>query len=700
MNITGSPDITYLEALVTWDISGILPVITVVNQSAGPNIANVVFWIVATSPSGTPIHEGSFSQPDATGVSTITLVDPWPRPFSSIEFSGAQYTATLYAQDSTGAIYQIDKSVSIIRPFGNTNESKNSYGLACTNVQVICQQARVYFEDTTLASYKGITGTQTSSILKVIYPLDPTYAIPAPFQIANFSNAMVPISYSSDNYQFLAAHIYDYNFGNNTHVVIKYQEIKTFSVLCNIDLMPLICEYQKLIDGIENGTCVNVQESIQKLTLINPKFALVMMGIAQPLTGINVPELIEEIKRIGGFTCDCLNAPSGIIPQTASVIDGYTFQIASTCGDISGNVTKEGTQIILNLSDKSYVFNIGSQTGTTAFSVVPATSGCIKTYSLNINPTQLATDILTIISTNAGLVNMFNSINTNSSMKLLLDGGCIFSTGATCDYTFGLVNIPVNTTFAILSGIRVGAINRMLNFSFNQTNLPALQAYLNGLGIGTFVVANGIGGAISITSAANPSDIQSLTYTVTGTSNLASFSKNCTGFVPVDAQTAVQNIINYLCGITDAQIATSQDYTITYVDSTGATKTINVPAGTNLSDLISQIISYNTQTISNQKTGAVTCDGMNAVFTANQNPIGANDYFFATKNGACSRVSFSDALFYMVSNMTSTVKAAFCAAVVSCGAGLSCEPYNYINVLISPYDTSCVSIVGIEYGTS
>lgn len=696
MNVN-SADIKVLEAQVAFDISGATPVIKLTNLSTGPNLAGVTYWVTAYSPSNTPIHEGSAATPDETGLWTnLVLTDPWPQPFNQIEWSGAPYTVNLYAKDSAGKIFFITKTASICRPAGNTQSSKNPYGCASTDVRVLCDQGRVFFQDKTSTSYKGLTGTQVASVLKVIYPLDATFTSPTPFQINNFSTAAVPITYSSNNYQFLSYSIYSYDFGNNTSVVIKYTQLKTFSVLCNIDLMPLICEYQKLIDSIENGSCPDVQAANKKLLLINPKFSLVIMGILQPLTGVDVVELIEEIKKIGGFDCNCCTAPTGIIPQTSSPIDGYNFQIVPVCGDISGTVTVVGNNIQLNLSDKSYVFNMGTVTGTTAFTVTPATNGCLKTYSLNVDPTQLATDILTIISTNADLVNLFNSIVTNGGGTLVVDGSCIFTSATSYNYTFTLAGIPSNTTFALVTGIKYGMVTRVLNFSLNLTNLPAFQTYLNGLGIGTFVVTNPSGQNVLITSTANPNILANLTYSIGASNSIASFTSTATGFTPLTANQVVQNIINYLCGITDDQVVTSIPYTISYLTAAGL-QTITIPAGSTLSELIQALLAANQSTLANSGAGAVNCVNIKNQFVESEDPIESTDYLLGTKSGDCARLNLNDAFMFMIQNMSVTTKTAFCAAVISCGAGLPCTPYTYLAVLVTQYNTSCAPIMGIEY---
>ena len=59
LQIITSPDIQTLEYTVIWDIAGLNPIISITNNSAGPNLAATTTWFVVYSPSLTLIHQGS-----------------------------------------------------------------------------------------------------------------------------------------------------------------------------------------------------------------------------------------------------------------------------------------------------------------------------------------------------------------------------------------------------------------------------------------------------------------------------------------------------------------------------------------------------------------------------------------------------------------------------------------------------------------
>lgn len=705
LQIYNSNDITYLGVEVTFDISGVVPIISLVNLSEGSNLAGVSYAFIVKSPTTTFIHDGNLTTPDIVGVwTTDTLADPWPRPFGQIEWSGAEYTFQVLAKDSDGNEYAAPvQSVAICRPNGNTKDSKNTFGVGSLTIQTKCNEARIFFQDTTNTSYKGLSGTVGSSVLRVNFPMDDTGTVPAPFQINYFSTAMVPITYSGDGYQFLYTSIYDYDFGDDVHVRIKYLKNSTFGVWCNIDLMPLVCEYEKLSNSLTNGTCTDAQAAQNKLNLIAPKFFQLLIGIAQPLTGVDVPALIEEIKEIGGFDCDCCTAATGIVPTGSSAFDGYTFSIVPEGGDVDGSVVVNGFNIQFLLHDVSYIVKIcdGSPAATTAFEFTPSVSGdgYTKTYCLTIDVTQFGFDLGNAIAANADLLNFWQALigSSGGSFTLIVDGDCIFSSSSTCDYDLTLSNIPANTTYALLTGIKIGTVTTPLTYSFNLTNLAGFQAYLNGLGLGTFVVTNPSGQTVLITSDANGNDIQQLSYKISATNYLANLNKECTGFVPLSANEAVQRIINYICNIDDSQVVTSGDYEICYINTTTNLKTtVTIAGGEPLTTFITELLARGCETIDYiMALSPVDCAGMLARFPNLNTPVAmqAGDIFLITRGGACSRITPNEAFLTMLTygQFNADVLSAFCNMVNLCAGGNPCAPYDVYFVAVD--DASPASAV-------
>lgn len=711
MQIIGSPDITNLDAQVTWDISGLMPIISIVNLSLGSGLANMNWWFVATSPTDSPIHKGDADNIDVNGAWTsFQITDSWPKPNYTIEWSGAPYSITIFAKDSNGTISSITKTAFIKKPAGNKDNTRNTYGQANIYIKVLCERGRVLFEDHTSTSYRGIEGVRINALLTMSYPMDDTGTSVTPFRMSPFVNAMVPITFSSENYAFSAFNIYEYDFGDGVKIRIKYYQQRNFPVLCNLDLAELTGSILKLNDDFERGRCEDMQATQKKLTLINSKFSLAIAGKIEPLSDIPVTKLIEEIKQLGGFVCDCYRS-SGIIPNSSSIIDGYTFDVVHMGGDINGLITNDGPNVHIGLWDKSYVFAMypGSPNSSNAYRIRNYNSTYNKTFYLDVDPIILAEEMGTNIKNNAYLVNLWSEIFGNSAtFNLVVDGGCIFQSTSTCNYNFVLNNIPASGTFAILSSVKVGSQARNLSFNFNLSNISGLQSYLNSLGIGSFTVtvpSPNLGNDIYIQTLANSNALDALTFKISGNSNVADMAKDCTGYVPISANDVVQKIIYKICNLSDADIQTSQEFIISYIDE-GVQKSLVVNEGASLTTVIQALLnSGNTSIshiISNSGAGAVSCDILKLLFKPNVSTPNSTDFIFTTKNGICSATSYLDVFNYVLEQglTNATTKELFCNFVASCGQGLTCEPFNYIEPFVTAYNTACTSILGIEYTIS
>jgi len=715
VQITTSPDITTLQIQVTFDISGASPVVSLVNQSVGPNLQNIIYAFSVTSPSGTPIHKGLFSPADVVGIwSSFVITDPWPMPGYQIEWSGAPYIFSVSIMDSVGNIFSAPPQfATICQPNGNTNLSKNFYGVGKMNVRVQCQAGNIFFEDTSNVSYQGQVGTQLSAGLTVVYPIDETNVIPTPFSITNFSTALVPISYSSTNYQYTYNSIYIYPQANNVIIQIRYrsQDPKTgtyavsFPVLCNIDLSPIVCNLVKLKESLRNGSCDDVQRAEQQVIQITPALFLAFIGIEQPLNGINVPKQIEEIQEITGWDCRCCYMPTGIIPQTGALASGnqgtFMYQIVSQGGDIGGVVNVVGNNIQFILHDKSYIFALSENAITDGFSITPTGTTYSMTYTLDVNIETLATQLVNAIIDNPSLITLLSNNLPGSNANLILDGACIFSSTNTYNYTFILTNAPINGTQIIFNSILSGGMAIGNTFVFTSNTLSVFQTYLNSLGIGTFTVSLGSPAGIVVQSSNNSANLSNLTYTVSGAISVANMIKNSNAVVPVSETYAIQRIIYALCGLTDSGIALSQDFEIPTILN-GVSNTILAAQGAPLTQFLLDIIAAQNNIISyTLGLGAVTCQSISPIFQRNTNSIDGNSLIYGFKgtgpDEGCAGMTMLEVFQYMLQAAKSdaTTSNLFCSLVSNCTLGQPCVTLTG-NAVVTPYDTTCPSIVGIQ----
>lgn len=360
--ITTSPDITNLNFNVLYDISGGTPTIVLTNTSIGnpsgtTNLDNCNWWYVVTDPNGTYIHEGTVGAPDVTAGNWTTLTLPagaWPTPFGvppygQIVFSCSMpYRTTLYVQDSLGNIYSLTKATAICRPNGSTEKTRGNFGVAEAFAETKCNIAKIYATDKTNYTYQSRLGTATSSTWKLAYPMDAEGNDPDVITVTDRATVIFPVGYSAKGYQLNLSTFSTYDMGDGASIKIQYKFDKVFAVYCNVDLCQLVCEIDKLYKLLPTkcGTVENTEVK-DKLLRINTLLGQCFIGINQPLCGIDVPALIEEIKKIGGFTCNC-GTGGGI--NAIGVTDGDITIETVTSGAITASVTNVGNNYTINLA--------------------------------------------------------------------------------------------------------------------------------------------------------------------------------------------------------------------------------------------------------------------------------------------------------------------------------------------------------------
>lgn len=337
-----SPDISTLDFSALFDISTPAPTITLTNLSTGPNLAACNWWYEVITPSGTYIHQGSQGSPDMTGAWVTQIVpDVWPQPFGQIEWSGSDYKVILYVEDSVSSIFSESHQGSICRPNGNTTKTVGNFGVGAVDVQVRCDDAQLYAADTTNYQYKSFAGESVSSKMTLVYPVDENGNVPAPITMLDTTAALFPLTFSAKGYTLYSEGVRDYEIAVGITVRIKYKVSHVFAVYCNIDLCPLICEIDKMNAEWEANCGQNQDPTIyQKITKINSLLIKALIAKQQPLCGFDVAEIVEEIIRVGDFTCNtCVVGSAGINPTV--VID--TSEDWSLSGNATTGTEKLGT---------------------------------------------------------------------------------------------------------------------------------------------------------------------------------------------------------------------------------------------------------------------------------------------------------------------------------------------------------------------
>lgn len=299
-----SNDIQVLDFAVLWDLTLQPPKVKLTSLCVGPNLPGCTFWFEVYSGGGLLFHQGLETVPDITGNwATFDIPEDMPQMDGHIDWSGSNFKVIGFAKDSAGNIFSTEKPTRICRPVGNDGSNKSNFGRGQLYAEARCHKARLYVEDKTNYSYNGSMGSMISKSIKLIYPEDSTGGTTPPVTVNNVNNAQFLIAFGSDGYQLVLEAIYLYDFSNGTSVKIKYKYNKIFPIRCNVDLCPLMCDIKRLEQELEGNGCS--ADDRAKLLLINSKMNRAIVAKLQPLCGDDVMEIVEEIKKLGGFTCNC-----------------------------------------------------------------------------------------------------------------------------------------------------------------------------------------------------------------------------------------------------------------------------------------------------------------------------------------------------------------------------------------------------------
>lgn len=395
--IVGSPDITSLAFSVLYDISGAVPAITLTNFSAVVHASNLTWSLVITTPSGTTIYAGPVAVSAAWSVFS-TPPNSWPllftnQPCGQVEFAtGAPYVCILSVQDSLANTYSLTVNQIITRPNGNTPNICGNFGVAPVEPQVTCSTGTVLCKDTTNYAYQSqLIPTSQNNNWILVYPPDQSGNQPANGTASNTPYVTFPIRYSGSGYYLYLQDYASYDMGNGSTIKVQYKAINPekgtpgipFAVQCNINFCQVQCQITTFYE-LSKKTCgvVDLPQLDRKITDMNLLLTQAIIGVMQPLCGIDVPELIKKIQKIGPLdpNCNCgcsetginFNYPTGpsssaggCCPVTVSIVN-VTASPPTTCAN---------TVFPVQVYDPTY---------TTIIGIAPDISTLI--YLLNITP--------------------------------------------------------------------------------------------------------------------------------------------------------------------------------------------------------------------------------------------------------------------------------------------------------------------------
>jgi hypothetical protein len=616
----------------------------------------------------------SFSLIDQDNVelATINFDDPtkFIAPYATrtfvVDLSSLSYAFLFQTYKIVGAIKDADSTIyytdavykKICEP---VNITESGYVPGTFQITPNCPDNVLTVKELTLFTYNNLAPVSKTKSGILYYPTGTIGQVS--FTGTPFSNNAI---YTGE-YRVDATTVAEYDLLDDVSVLVTYLTNNVFPVTCANKIADLICCMVELqttyLKNCNNATGKNAQ---QKLNDVVIPF---MLGLTKEINGQDASNEAMLIRKT--LNCDCgatsmrQNEFTPINPASTSIV------LTGVGGTTIPSPTTIGNTKTYNIASSVYQV-VKGVTGDLAFTISTDTSTAnLVKYIITFNYNTMASYILNAIATDPALINLLNSLITSTGGADIsgLDGKCVIDIGSN-DYlvTQNITSATKVTALTTATTTFTAPVNLYAN------NSVSVASWLNGLGVGTFVVT-GSGSIIGILSLNNTYQLASISFSSPDVTVILQSTN-------VTLVQALQAIIDYLCGLTALQSALGNTLTLWQIDYNG------VPSSQGFSSTQSQAVFnqgiadsiYNLVQRMALLTG-VTCEKVAAIFQ--DYPllaIGSQSRVYGKDGSNC--VSWTDKQLALgviqAVQSYSDVKAAFCA--IDCSVDGSCPDVADINM--------------------
>ena len=598
----------------------------------------------------------------------------WTLDLSSVNFAFLfqTYKITAAIQDGDGTIYTIPPVFKTLCQPNDLTDSGYVPGLFQILPDTINSVLTV--KELTQLVYNALTPTSVSKSGTLSYPTGTIASMN--FMNTPFSNNVV---YTGE-YRIVCTTVGVYNLQDDCYVNVTYYTNNVFQVTVSNKMSDLFCCIQKLQQtAIKHCNDAIGENARQQLQVISP---YLIMGLIAETSGQDASFESDYIKKY--LSCNCGNtsiSQSEFTPINPSVT---SIVLQGAGGTSVPSPTVTGNTQTYNITSSIYQVVKGN-TGDLAFTIATDTntSNTVK-YVITINYDLFAGSILNAIGADPALITQLNNLVASAGFSPVgLDGKCVINL-ATTNYSLSqAINGSTLITNIVINGTNYAAPANL--FASNQA---AVLGWLSSLTLGAFsvTVASNI---ISILSINNTNVLSTLTFTTPNTT-VQFQAANAT------LNQVLQAIINYLCGITAAQVALTGalslctfDYNGNIISTNYSTSQDNLNAGiaASICNLANRI---NTLT-------SVTCAKLQAIFQDSPAAVFniSTDRILAILGGNCVTMTGAQVMMALINviNSNATVKAAFCG--IDCTVPGSCPDIS--NTSVAAINTTSIGVYALTW---
>lgn len=669
----GTSTITTFGFSANMDIFGRALTFNLLPFTTGPNLANRPVAFFVQDQDGVILASVDFTAPQIPNAGATTS---WVLDLSNVNFAFLFQTYKIYAaiQDTDGTVYQTDP----IYPNICQPNSLTDSGYVPGMFQIIpdCINSALTVKEITAMVYSNLAPISASKNGNLYYPTGTIAAVP--FYLTPFSNNVI----YTGQYSIKCTSVATYAIGGDIYVLVSYVTNNVFPVTCANKMADIVCCITKIqqtaIKNCNNAIGENAKHQLSDISLY------VMNGLLKEMSGQDAQFEVDYIKKY--LSCDCGSSSlsqsefTPINPAVSSIV------LVGGGGTSVPPPTVTGNTKTYSISSNFYQVTKGN-TGDLAFTIqLDTTVANTVKYVITFNYDNMAGYILTAIGNNPTLLAQLNSLVQAAGFDLQgLDGECVIDLTKT---NYSLSQSITNAT--IVTNIVINGNNYAAPSNLFANNPSAVASWLNGLTLGTFsAVVNA--GILTVLSINNTNAVSALSFTSPNV--VQQFQASNATLVEV-----LQAIINYLCGLTDLQIALNGALSLCTFDYNGALVITNYSGkqqGFNAG--VSQAICNLAGRI-NTLTG-LTCAKLQAIFSDSPNVSFSNgtDRYLAIVGGSCTTLTGRQQALALISaiNTYSDVKSAYCA--IDCSVPGSCPDIASINASPIP---GGIGIYGVNWLTT
>jgi hypothetical protein len=640
--------------------------------TVGPNLTNRPVSFSVVDQDGVTLASINWTTPQIANAAATTS---WVLDLSSVNFPFLFQTYAIYAaiQDAGGQVYQTNTIyATICQP---TDLTDQGYVPGCFQISPDCINNVLTVQEITALVYNGLQPQSVTKTGNIYYPVGTISAVA--FALTPFSNNVV----YTGQYSIQCTTVGTYAIGNDVYVLVSYITNNVFPVTCANKMANILCCIQKVeqtyLKNCNNAIGANAKQQLSDISLF------VMNGLLKEISGQDSQFEVDYIKKY--LSCDCGSASlsqSEFTPINPAVTSIVLHGVGGTT--IPAPTTTGNTQTY-NIASNVYQIVKGN-TGDLAFTITANTaiSNTVQ-YIITFNYDTMAGYILTAIQNDPTLLSQLNSLITAAGSIIGLNGSCVINTSQV-NYSLSqsitgstlLVNVVINgNTYAAPANL----------FANNPT---AVASWLNSLTLGAFSAAVNTG-ILTILSVNNTNVPATITFSSPGVTQ--AFQATSATLVQV-----LQAIINYLCNLTDLQIALANNLSLCTLDYNNNVVTTTYVSGTKQSAFNAAISNAICNICTRINTLiAFTCTKLQALFSDNPNAQFnyASDRFLSIVGGACTTMTGKQAALAVISAIQadSYTKSQFCAIV--CTTPGNCPDVSSVNTGI--VSNTVLGVYGITW---